>query len=103
MADGWARENPDRLSAVVFPDEGHRYQDTVYDDAWLEAKGLRLDALPRGPVEWERPHDGDDPWAFHRWGRREYAEVMGSATLELVRVKEAAARAAGVRMDAGQP
>jgi len=50
VADWWARENPDSLTAVVFPDEGYRYQDTVYDDAWLEARGLRLDVLPCEPV-----------------------------------------------------
>jgi cysteine synthase len=86
VADWWARQNPDALVAVVLPDEGFRYQDTVYDDAWLEANGVQRQALPRGPVEWDRPHDGDDPWAFHRWGRRPYAEVMGAPAecLELV-------------------
>lgn len=83
VADWWARNNPDSLTAVVFPDEGYRYQDTVYDDAWLEGKGLRLDVLPREPVEWERPHDGDDPWSFHRWGRRTFDEVMRGADAEL--------------------
>lgn len=76
VAEWWARENPDALTAVVFPDEGYRYQDTVYDDAWLAEKGLLLDRLLREPVEWDHPHDGDDPWSFYRWGRREYAEVM---------------------------
>jgi cysteine synthase len=86
VADWWARENPDQLAAVVFPDEGYRYQDTVYDDAWLRAKGFCLDAPPREPVEWDRPHDGDDPWSFHRWGRRTYAEATAAPTpgLELV-------------------
>jgi cysteine synthase A len=79
VADWWARENPDGLAAVVLPDEGYRYQDTVYDDAWLDAQGARLEALPRAPVEWDRPHDGDDPWSFFRWGRRAYREVMGPA------------------------
>ncbi|HEX6371102.1 MAG TPA: cysteine synthase family protein [Longimicrobium sp.] len=77
VADWWARQNPDQLGAVIFPDEGYRYQDTVYDDAWLEEKGARLDVLPREPVEWDRPHDGDDPWAFFDWNRRTFAEVMG--------------------------
>ena len=77
VADWWARQNPDALGAVIFPDEGYRYQDTVYDDAWLEAKGARLDVLPREPAEWGQPHDGDDPWSFFRWGRRTYAEVVG--------------------------
>jgi cysteine synthase A len=79
VADWWARENPDQLGAVIFPDEGYRYQDTVYDDAWLAASGALLDALPAQPVEWEHPHDGDDAWAFHRWDRREYADVMEAA------------------------
>ena len=81
VAEWWARENPDALTAVVLPDEGYRYQDTVYDDAWLDARGVRLDAAPGGPVEWERPHDGGDPWSFHRWGRRSLAEVMGTAAV----------------------
>jgi cysteine synthase A len=87
VADWWARENPDALGAVIFPDEGYRYQDTVYDDAWLAENGLLRDALPAAPVEWERPHDGADPWAFHRWGRRAFAEVMAApapSSLELV-------------------
>ncbi|WP_420130060.1 cysteine synthase family protein [Longimicrobium sp.] len=86
VADWWARQNPDQLGAVILPDEGYRYQDTVYDDAWLKANGARLDVLPHGPVEWDQPHDGDDPWAFYRWGRRAYGEVMGAyeAHAELV-------------------
>jgi cysteine synthase len=86
VADWWARRNPGALAAVVLPDEGYRYQDTVYDDLWLEEKGLRLDVLPREPVEWDRPRDGSDPWAFFRWGRRGYAEVTGAPAerLEMV-------------------
>jgi cysteine synthase len=86
VADWWARENPDQLTAVILPDEGYRYQDTVYDDAWLREQGAWLDALPRGPVEWDRPHDGADPWSFHRWGRRTFGQVMDAQArrLELV-------------------
>ena len=86
VADWWARHNPDQLGAVIFPDEGYRYQDTVYDDAWIEAKGLRRDALPSEPVEWERPHDGDEPWSFYRWGRRSFADAVAAPApvLELV-------------------
>jgi cysteine synthase len=76
VAEWWARQNPDSLTAVILPDEGYRYQDTVYDDAWLDERGVRLDVPPREPVEWDRPRDGGDPWSFFRWGRRTYAEVM---------------------------
>jgi cysteine synthase len=83
VADWWARTHPDALTAVLMPDEGYRYQDTVYDDAWLDAKGARLDALPREPVEWEHPHDGHDAWACHAWGRRTLAEVMWPVAVEV--------------------
>ncbi|HEX8317135.1 pyridoxal-phosphate dependent enzyme [Longimicrobium sp.] len=76
VADWWARNHPDSLTAVIFPDEGYRYQDTVYNDAWLEAKGVRRDVPPREPVEWNRPYNGRDPWSFFRWGRRAYSDVM---------------------------
>lgn len=76
VADWWARQNPDQLGAVVLPDEGYRYQDTVYDDAWLAERGVRVDDPQPAPVEWDHPHDGDDPWSFFRWGRRTYAQVM---------------------------
>ncbi|HET7229035.1 MAG TPA: pyridoxal-phosphate dependent enzyme [Longimicrobium sp.] len=86
VADWWARENPDALTAVIFPDEGYRYQDTVYSDAWLAEKGVARPGLPAAPVEWDRPHDGGDPWSCFRWGRRAHAEVMASPArrLELV-------------------
>ena len=85
VADWHARNNPDSLTAGIFPDEGYRYQDTVHNDAWLDDRGLRLDVTPREPVEWDHPHDGDDPWSFYRWGRRDFGEVMRApgAALEL--------------------
>jgi cysteine synthase len=86
VADWWARRHPDALAAVILPDEGYRYQDTVYDDDWLERHGVRLDVPPREPTEWARPHDGDDPWSCHRWGRRRYEEVMGESALASDRV-----------------
>lgn len=81
VADRWARENPDALGAVVLPDEGYRYQDTVYDDAWLRERGLLLDVLPEEPVEADHPLRATAPWASYRWGRRTYDQVMDPATL----------------------
>jgi cysteine synthase len=78
VADWWARNNPDSLTVVLLPDEGYRYQHTVYDDAWLQANGALIAAPPPAPVEWDRPRDGDDPWACYRWGRRPFAAVAAS-------------------------
>jgi S-sulfo-L-cysteine synthase (3-phospho-L-serine-dependent) len=86
VADWWARTHPDELVAVVFPDEGYRYQDTVYDDAWLEAKHVRLDALPHAPVEWDRPYDGHQAWSCYRWGRRPLADIFAPSPARLDKV-----------------
>jgi cysteine synthase A len=84
VADWWARTHPDSLTAVMLPDEGYRYQETVYDDEWLQAKGLKLDRLPRQPIDWDHPHDGSDPWSCYRWNRRTLADVMQAPVAELV-------------------
>lgn len=84
VADWWARTHPDALGAVVLPDEGYRYQDTVYDDAWLAAQGALRDVLPAEPMEWDRPHDGSDAWAFYRWNRRSYRQVMDETAAEVL-------------------
>ena len=80
VADWWARTNPDALAAVIFPDEGYRYQNTVYHDEWLDANGVRLGALPPTPIEWDHPSDGAG-WSCLRWNRRSYEEVMAAASV----------------------
>jgi S-sulfo-L-cysteine synthase (3-phospho-L-serine-dependent) len=89
VADWWARKNPSALVAVILPDEGHRYVDTVYDDAWLEKKGISIKTTFPSPVECDRPQEGSDCWSYYRWRRRSYAGVMGqeppNCGLELVR------------------
>jgi cysteine synthase A len=74
---------PRPVAAVVPADEGYRCQDTVYDDAWLEAQGLRLDAAPAGPEEWDAPRDGEKRRASFRWGRRACDEVVGAPAQRL--------------------
>ncbi len=85
-AEWWARANPDGLAAVILPDEGYRYQDTVYDDDWLATRGLQIDAPPDEPMECDHPHDGLDPWSFCRWGRRSLADVLAVSPTRLEQV-----------------
>ena len=71
MVAQWkARLEPDARVVVLLPDEGHRYQNTVYDDAWLRRHGLRLRRLPSRPVEVDTPGDGGPEWSWLRWNRR---------------------------------
>jgi cysteine synthase A len=79
MVAQWkARAEPDARVVVLLPDEGHRYQDTVYDDAWLRRQGLRLRRLPNRPVEVDAPDDGGPEWSCLRWKRRRFEAVVPS-------------------------
>ncbi|HVW31254.1 MAG TPA: cysteine synthase family protein [Acidimicrobiia bacterium] len=71
-----ARRDPDTRVVVLLPDEGHRYQDTVYDDGWLHRQGLQLRHLPTEPVEVDRPGDGGPQWSWLAWNRRRFESVV---------------------------
>ena len=77
MVAQWkARLEPDARVVVLLPDEGHRYQNTVYDDTWLRRHGLRLRRLPSRPVEVDTPGDGGPEWSWLRWNRRPLTAVV---------------------------
>jgi cysteine synthase A len=71
----WARRHPEASVVVLLPDEGHRYQNTVYDDAWLGNQDLRLDMLPAHPREVAHPDEAVGGWCRFGWGRRPLADV----------------------------
>ena len=50
VARWWAAAHPNELAVVMLPDEGYRYQDTVYDDGWLAAAGHLDNPLPEEPI-----------------------------------------------------
>lgn len=77
VAQWWARKHPDAVVVVMFPDEGHRYADTIYDDQWLARVPGALAPLPEEPVLVERPSDGEDCWSWMKWNRRTLADVAG--------------------------
>jgi cysteine synthase A len=72
----WAGANPDALTVVMMPDEGYRYQDTVYDDDWLAERGPLDEALPAEPVMIDDPGHPVGSWMAFDWARRSYDEVM---------------------------
>ncbi|MFL6124041.1 PLP-dependent cysteine synthase family protein [Actinophytocola sp.] len=79
----WARWHPDALTVVVLPDEGHRYHDTVYDDAWLAANGM-VGPTRAAPREVATPGEGTDGWCRFAWRRRTLAEARDGALAEVV-------------------
>jgi cysteine synthase A len=81
VASWWARQHPDALTVAMLPDEGYRYQDTVYNDTWLTDRG-HDGPMPPVPLEVAVPAvpaDAASPWTTYHWGRRSYAEVMSGS------------------------
>jgi cysteine synthase len=76
VARWWSARHPQARTVVMLPDQGDRYLDTVYDDAWLEATPRRRAAVGSQPREVARPN-GEPAWTWMRWGRRRLAEVTG--------------------------
>ncbi|HEY7143964.1 MAG TPA: pyridoxal-phosphate dependent enzyme [Streptosporangiaceae bacterium] len=72
----WARANPGALTVVLMPDEGYRYQDTVYNDEWLHERGHLGQPVPAEPVLVSDPARPEGSWTGYDWARRSYAEVL---------------------------
>ncbi|MGW9250403.1 pyridoxal-phosphate dependent enzyme [Streptomyces badius] len=77
VARWWAERNPGARCVVMLPDEGYRYQDTLYDDGWLAAQGLDKPDAPLDPRDVASPHDAGSSWDRFAWNRRTYADVLG--------------------------
>jgi cysteine synthase len=74
----WAGHHPGALTVIVLPDEGHRYNDTVYDDAWLATHGREPRPSPRTVSE---PREADESWCRLSWRRRSLADVTAGVDL----------------------
>jgi cysteine synthase len=79
VARWWAKAHPDSLTVVMLPDEGYRYQDTVYDDQWLLANGHLDGQLPVEPRPVADPTVPVGLWTSFEWGRRSYADVVAAS------------------------
>ncbi|MFJ9041570.1 cysteine synthase family protein [Streptomyces sp. NPDC102406] len=78
VARWWAERNPDRRCVVMLPDEGYRYQATVYDDAWLAANGHTAAPRPAEPLRVTDPAAAGERWSRLAWRRRPYDAVAGA-------------------------
>ncbi|SMF59218.1 cysteine synthase A [Xaviernesmea oryzae] len=78
VARWWSDSNPGKTVVAIFPDEGHRYADTVYDEAWLESSipgwnGTRMEE----PTAVSSPTVDMTSWAKYPWRRRNLSDVLG--------------------------
>lgn len=77
VARWWSQKNPGACCVAMMPDDGYRYQHTVYDDRSLRAGGFDLAATARDPADVVEPRAVDGRWSRLRWGRRSYEDVVG--------------------------
>lgn len=77
VARRWAERHPRARVVALLPDDGHRYQSTVYDDDWLAGQAVALAAPGAEPVQVAHPGEAAGDWAWMRWDRRAYEDVMG--------------------------
>jgi cysteine synthase len=76
VAANWARRHPRAKVVCIFPDDGYRYIDTVYNDEYLAANDLHLETLPLAPLEVGHPLAAGPIWSSMQWGRRSLAEMV---------------------------
>jgi cysteine synthase len=76
VARHWAQQHPDEHVVCIFPDDGYRYVNTIYNDSHLRDNGLLLD-LPEFPREVEDPLDAGPSWSWMNWNRRRYEDACG--------------------------
>jgi cysteine synthase len=73
----WSKQRPDSVTALLFPDEGNRYYDTIYNDEWLASHGSCQVAEQTTPVNVTTPAEiGGDRWSCIDWDRRTLANVI---------------------------
>lgn len=76
VASHWASRHPQAKVVCIFPDDGYRYIDTVYNDSYLTTNNLRLETLPAEPMEVAHPLAAGLAWSRMQWGRRTLSQVV---------------------------
>jgi cysteine synthase len=74
----WAQANRESKVVIILPDEGYRYQNTVYDNDWLQANRVLLDKPTYRPTTVNHPSDAGDSWSRIEWSRRTLESVLGT-------------------------
>lgn len=75
VAQWIADKNPNEMVVFMSADTGYRYQDTVYNDAWLNKNKLIFPA-DQDPVQVEHPSEVSSSWSYLKWEQRYYHEVV---------------------------
>jgi cysteine synthase len=72
----YAEEHPKENVAVIFPDEGYRYLDTVYHDGWTKELHGWEEKLPEEPETAYHPQQSITRWSRISWNRRTLDQAL---------------------------
>ena len=81
VAKWYAEQHPEQRVVAMFPDEGHRYADSIYSNEWLQKIVGPLGDLPDRPRRIDHPSEGLDGWSILHWNRRSLADVLNHQQL----------------------
>ena len=76
VARHWAERHPNLRTVCLFPDDGHRYVQNIYNDSYMAENQLWLASLPGCPQEVKSPREAESEWSWMEWGRRTYEQVL---------------------------
>ncbi|MFG2225129.1 pyridoxal-phosphate dependent enzyme [Streptomyces sp. NPDC048644] len=76
VARWYAERHPDAQVVALLPDEGHRYQDSVYQDEWLAAQGFTDEPPATAPRTVTHPGLALGGWARMDWHRRSLDDAL---------------------------
>jgi cysteine synthase A len=75
VARYYAQCHPGSRVVCLFPDDGYRYTDSIYNDRYMDENSLWT-ILPQRPRTVEFPEDARSCWSCMNWHRRNYEEVV---------------------------
>jgi cysteine synthase A len=81
VARSWASRHPSQRVVAIFPDDGYRYADTIYNDDYLLKENLYLPELPQHPREVNNPLEAHSSWSRMQWERRHYSDVVNAFSI----------------------
>lgn len=76
----WRAREPGSRVVVVMPDEGHRYQRTVYSETWIRRNGLDSGHPCTAPIAVDHVSQVTQGWRRYRWCRRSLHEVLAESS-----------------------
>lgn len=75
VADWLSKQYPDKKIVVFFPDDGHRYADTIYEDEWLYSVEGYTNVLPEYPILVDNPNTNLSDWTIMDWNHRKLQDA----------------------------